>query len=92
MLTSGLEELDKKNQLPLYKSGDKIIDSLLLGGFHQDLIYLLYGDRKIIVDIMIGTMVLSFKNNNFSKKTAFVDMNNRFNPYIISKLAASMGL
>ena len=54
MLHSGLEVRDKKKLLPLYKSGDKILDKLLSGGFRQDLVYLLYGDRNIIVDIMIN--------------------------------------
>ena len=92
VLVSGFDELRHKQSLPYYKSGDKILDDLLSGGFRQDLIYLLYGDRKIIVDIMISTMVLSFKDRNFSKRVAFVDMNNRFNPYKISVLAAAEGL
>ncbi len=91
-LISGIDELKHKQSLPYYKSGDKTLDELLLGGFQQDLVYLLYGDRKIIVDIMIGTMVLSFKDRDFSKRAAFVDMNNRFNPYKISVLAAAEGL
>ena len=92
MLHSGLEVLDKKKLLPLYKSGDKILDKLLSGGFRQDLVYLLYGDRKIIVDIMINTIVLSFKSDNFSKRAVLVDMNNRFDPYKVSKFAAAEGL
>ncbi len=91
-LISGIDELKHKQSLPYYKSGDKILDELLLGGFRQDLVYLLYGDGKIIVDIMINTMVLSFQGNNFSKRAVLVDMNNRFNPYKISILAAAVGL
>ena len=91
-LISGIDELKYKQSLPIYKTGDKILDNLLSGGFRQDLIYLLYGDRKIIVDIIINTMVLSFKSRNFSKRAALVDMNNRFNPYKISTLAAAEGL
>ena len=61
-LKSGIDELKHKQSLPIYETGDKILDELLLGGFRQDLVYLLYGDRKIIVDILINMMVLSFKN------------------------------
>ena len=89
---SRLEELDRKKLLPLYKSGDYILDNLLSGGFRQDLIYLIYGDRKLIVDILINTMVLSFRDKDFSKRAALVDMNNRINPYEISILAAAEGL
>ena len=92
VLVSGFDELRHKLSLPCLKSGDEILDELLSGGFRKDLVYLLYGDRKIIVDIMISTMVLSFKDKNFSKRVAFVDMNNRFNPYKISVLAAAEGL
>ncbi len=92
VLVSGFDELRHKLSLPCFKSGDEILDELLSGGFRQGLIYLLYGDRKIIVDIMISTMVLSFKDRNFNKRIAFVDMNNRFNPYKISVLAAAEGL
>jgi len=92
VLVSGFDELRHKLSLPCLKSGDEILDELLSGGFRKDLVYLLYGDRKIIVDIMISTMVLSFKDRNFSKRVAFVDMNNRFNPYKISVLAAAEGL
>ena len=92
VLVSGFDELRHKLSLPCLKSGDEILDELLSGGFRKDLVYLLYGDRKIIVDIMISTMVLSFKDRNFNKRIAFVDMNNRFNPYKISVLAAAEGL
>jgi len=91
-LKSGIDELKYKKSLPIYKTGDLVLDKLLLGGFCQDLVYLLYGDRKLIVDIMINTMVLSFKGNNYSKRVALADMNNRFNPYKASKFAASLGL
>ena len=47
-----LKEFDNKKSLPIYETGDNFLDKLLLGGFRKDLVYLLYGDRKIIVDIM----------------------------------------
>ncbi len=92
MLHSGLKELDNKNLLPIYKTGDNTLDSLLSGGFRQDLVYVLYGDRKLKVDLMINTMVLSFEGNNYSKRVALADMNNRFNPYKASRFAVSLGL
>ena len=75
--------------LPIYTSGDKTLDELLSGGFQKDLLYLLYGKQKIIVDILLKTAVNSFKAVDFTKRVAFIDGNNRFNPYLISKLAVS---
>jgi len=91
-LISGIEELKHKQSLPYYESGDIILDELLSGGFQQDLIYLVYGDRKIIVDILLKTIVNTFKDKDFSKKVVYIDGNNRFNPYMISKLAAARRL
>ena len=88
-LNSSFEEFNRKKLLPIYSSGDKILDELLSGGFQNDLVYLLYGDRKIITDILQKTAVYSFLDKEFSKKVAYVDGNNKFNPYSISKLAAS---
>ncbi|KKL03830.1 hypothetical protein LCGC14_2622210, partial [marine sediment metagenome] len=78
--------------LPIYSSGDKTLDELLSGGFRNDLVYLLYGDRKIITNILLKTAVYSFLDKDFNRKVAYVDVNNRFNPYNISKLAASKRL
>ena len=89
---SGLSELEKKKSLPIYSSGDLILDEILSGGFHHDLIYLLYGDKRLIATILQKTAVLSFRGKDFSKKVAYVDCINRFNPYNISKLAVSEGL
>lgn len=89
---SGLSELEKKKLLPIYSSGDKFLDELLLGGFHSDLIYLLYGDKRLIATIMQKTAVLSFRSEDYKNRVAFIDCNNRFNPYNISKLAVAQGL
>ena len=91
-LSSSFEEFNKKKLLPIYSSGDKTLDELLSGGFRNDLVYLLYGDRKIITNILLKTAVCSFLAKDFSKKVAYVDGNNRFNPYNISKLSASKRL
>ncbi len=89
---SGFSELEKKKLLLTYSSGNSALDELLLGGFHQDLIYLLYGDKRLIPSILQKTAVLSFRAKNYKKRVAFIDCNNRFNPYNISKLAVSEGL
>ncbi len=91
-LSSSFEEFNKKKALPIYSSGDKTLDELFSGGFRNDLVYLLYGDRKIITNILLKTAVYSFLDKDFNRKVAYVDVNNRFNPYNISKLAASRGL
>ena len=89
---SGLDQLDKKKNIPLISSGDATLDELLEGGFQKEFLYLLYGDRKVISNILMKTAVLLFTNEDFTKKVAFVDGNNRFNPYQVSKFAAYHGL
>ena len=91
-LSSSFEEFNKKKLLPVYSSGNQSLDELLSGGFRNDLVYLLYGDRKIITNILLKTAVYSFLDKDFNKKVAYIDANNRFNPYNISKLAASKRL
>ena len=91
-LNSGFQDFISKNSLPVYSSGDKTLDSLLEGGFHPDLLYLVYGNLKIITDILLKLSVRSFKKDGFEKKVVFIDGNNRFNPYRVSKLAAAQGL
>ncbi len=85
-LSSSFEEFNKKKLLPIYSSGDKTLDELLSGEFRKDLVYLLYGDRKIITNTLLKTAAYSFLDKNFNKKVPYVDANNRFNPYNISKL------
>jgi hypothetical protein len=84
---SGFTELEKKKLLLSYSSGNKVLDEILNGGFRQDLIYLLYGDKRTITTILQKTAVLTFKDRQFSKKVVYIDCNNHFNPYNISKLA-----
>ncbi len=67
-LSSSFEEFNKKKALPIYSSGDKTLDELLSGGFRNDLVYLLYGDRKIITNILLKTAVYSFLDKDFNKK------------------------
>lgn len=84
---SGLAEHRSKKEVPLVSSGDAMLDELLNGGFQRDTIYLLIGDRKTTSKVLVSTSVLAFVDRNFNKFVAFVDGNNRFNPYTISKLA-----
>lgn len=97
MFNSGLKVYERKTRLPLVSSGDNTLDELLSGGFHRDLIYLLYGDVKITTKILLTTAVISQKaliNGGLGDgiKIAFVDGNNRFNPYNVSKFAVSQNL
>ncbi len=86
---SGLDEHESKKDIPLVSSGDATLDELLEGGFQKDTIYLLVGDRKPTSKVLITTSVSAFVDRNFNKFVAFIDGNNRFNPYTISKLAIS---
>jgi hypothetical protein len=88
-LPSGFEEEQKRAELPILPSGDRTFDELLGGGFRKDFVYLLYGDKKTLSDILLTTIVTSYRDQDYSQKVAFVDAVNRFNPYHISKLAVS---
>jgi len=86
---SGLDEHESKKDAPLISSGDALLDELLEGGFQKDTIYLLIGGRKPTSKVLVSTSVSAFVDRNFNKVVAFIDGNNRFNPYNISKLAIS---
>ena len=68
-------------------TGDARLDSLLGGGLVKELVHLFYGDSRILQEILTATMVRFQKFYRPVQKTVFVDSNNRFNPYAISKLA-----
>ena len=94
---SGFRVFQKNNRLPLISSGDSTLDELLSGGFHRNLIYLLYGDKKKTTNVLLTTAVISqksFANGGLGEgiRVAFIDGNNRFNPYNISKYAVSRHL
>ena len=89
---SGLDQLSEKSKVRIVSSGDATLDELLEGGFREDFLYLLYGNKKVISTILMKTAVLLFTNQDYTQKVAFVDGNNRFNPYQVSKFAASHGL
>jgi len=94
---SGFAVFKKNNHSPLISSGDKTLDELLSGGFHRDLVYLLYGDKKLTTNILLTTSVIvqkAFSNGGLGEgiRVAFIDGNNRFNPYNVSKFAVSQNL
>ena len=94
---SGFKVYKKNNALPVVSSGDTTLDVLFSGGFHRNLIYLLYGDKKITTNILLTTAVVAqkaFINGGLGEnvKVAFVDGNNTFNPYTVSKFAVSQTL
>lgn len=95
---SGFGFYKKGKKTPLISSGDTTLDELLKGGFQKDLVYLLYGDKAITTNILLTTAVIaqkSFLNGGFGgngNKIAFIDGNNRFNPYNVSKFAVTQNL
>ncbi|MFX1357688.1 MAG: hypothetical protein ACFFA8_10405 [Promethearchaeota archaeon] len=98
---SGFRVYKKYNDIPPISSGDTTLDELLGGGgFHKDLVYLLYGDKETkrrITNVLLTTAVnaqKSFVNGGFGDriKVAFVDANNHFNPYNVGKYAVSQHL
>ena len=95
---SGLREFEKKNSVPIIPTGNETLNKLLLGGFHLDLLYLLYGDKRITTDILLKTAVNAQMTLNKkdildnSVQIAYVDGINRFSPYKIAKYAVSLRL
>lgn len=81
----------------LISSGDKKLDELLNGGFTPDLVYILCGDKKIIAEVLLRTSVIVQKPIDKGGlgegiRVAFIDGDNRFNPYNISKFAVNSKL
>jgi len=95
---SGFNVYNKNKRIPSVLSGDSTLDEILGGGgFQKDLVYLLYGDKKKTSNILLTTSVItqkSFNNGGLGEdiKVAFIDANNRFNPYNVSKFAVSQNL
>lgn len=94
---SGYKVYQQNRRVPIISSGDSTLNELLGGGFHKDLVYLLYGDKKKTTNVLLTTSVISqksFSNGGFGEgvKIAFIDGNNRFNPYDVSKFAVSLHL
>lgn len=94
---SGLRVYKTNSRQKVISSGDSTLDTLLNGGFQQNLIHLLYGDEKSTTKILLMTSVIVQKarsNGGLGDgiRVAFVDGNNQFNPYDISKFAVSKRL
>jgi len=95
---SGLNVYNKNKRVPSVSSGDSTLDEILGGGgFQKDLVYLLYGDKKKTSNVLLTTSVIaqkSFNNGGLGEeiKVAYIDANNRFNPYNVSKFAVSQNL
>jgi hypothetical protein len=94
---TGFTLYERNSNSSLISSGDHTLDELLSGGFHRDLVYLLYGDKKLTTNILLTTGVIaqkSFSNGGLGEgiRVAFIDGNNRFNPYNVSKFAVSQNL
>ena len=94
-LVSGYAFYKENSKYPLIPSKDSKLDELLSGGFHRELIYLLYGSKKITNDILHSTAVSfqkEFLDDGFGGRIAYVDATNKFSPYKISTLSLSMRL
>ncbi len=94
---SGFTVYKNNSYSQLISSGDNTLDELLSGGFHKDLVYLLYGDKKLTTNILLTTSVIvqkAFINGGLGEgiRIAFIDGNNRSNPYNVSKFAVSQNL
>ena len=95
---SGFKVYKRFTEIPSVPSGDSTLDELLGGGgFQKDLVNLLYGDKKKTTDVLITTAVnaqKAFSNGGLGEgiKIAFIDGNNRFNPYNVSKYAVTQNL
>ena len=82
----------QKDKKRIYSS-DATLDELLSGGFHEDLVYLLFGDNpRVLSYVLMKTAVNSFRDSDYSRKVAWVDGDNQFNPYKVSKQAARLRL
>lgn len=90
------EYYENIKQSPPLHSGDPTLDSLIRGGFISGPVYFLYGPREVLSLTLMKTAVNSFKatiDGGYASHTvAYIDGENRFNPYLISKLAVSNNL
>ena len=95
-LQTASEYFDEIKRHPPLKSGDSTLDSLLGGGFLTGPNYFLYGPKNYLSRILMQTVVNSFlpkiDGGRAAHHVAFIDGINRFNPYLISKLAVSKQL
>ena len=95
VLVSGYSYYKECGKFPPIPSDDSKLDELLQGGFHRELIYLLYGDKKITSNILHSTAVSMqkmFIERGVEGRIAYIDATNRFSPYKISTLSVSKRL
>jgi len=95
-LQTASEYFDEIKRQPPLSSGDSTLDSLLDGGFLVGPVYFLYGPKNYLSRILMQTVVNSFlpkiDGGRAAHHAVFIDGINRFNPYLISKLAVSKHL
>ena len=88
-----LSQIKKQHSL---SSGDSILNELLGGGFLQGIVHFLHGAKQHLSLILMKTAVNSFKSSIDGglalNRVLYIDGENRFNPYWISKMAISNGL
>ncbi|UYP46456.1 hypothetical protein NEF87_002741 [Candidatus Lokiarchaeum ossiferum] len=95
-MISASEYLSQINKQHSLSSGDIFLNKLLGGGFLPGLVHFLHGAKQHLSVILMKTAVNSFKSSVdgglASNRVLYVDGENRFNPYWISKMAISNGL
>ncbi len=85
----------KLARYPPLKSSDRYLDKLLGGGFQKGLVHLLIGSKKRNSEILLRTAVRGLMPSNGGSgihKVAYIDGNNRFSPYLVSKTALSLNM
>ena len=73
-------------KIDIISSGDKILDQLLEGGFHKNLIYMLYGDEKETTQKLLNIAVIAQKpfSQDLDFKVVFINGNDLFDPNYVS--------
>jgi Rad51 len=96
MMLTASEYYKKIKQVPPLSSGDPTMDTLLKGGFISGPNIFLYGPRRLLSLVLMKTAVNSFQANvdggYSAHRVLYVDGENLFNPYFISKMAVSKNL
>jgi hypothetical protein len=84
---------ERIQRMPPISSGDPNLDLLLQGGFIQGPVHFLYGPSALLSGILMKTAVNSqlarVDGGGECQQIAYIDGENTFNPYYISKYALS---
>jgi hypothetical protein len=87
------QEIQQNPPLP---SGDPVLDRLLEGGFLPNMVHLLIGPRSYTASILMRTAINALRprvdGGKEFQNVAYVDGQNLFNPYFLSKLAVASQL